>query len=151
MVSIFSAAKRLCEKSGWSLTHLEIQKMAYLAHMFYMGEHDGAPLVSGTFEAWDFGPVHPALYHALKKYGAEIVGSEAFRAHPNVPDTHDGARLLDGAVDELPRERLVAITHWREGAWQKNYKPLVRGIKIPNSDIMEEYRKRQNAAAATRQ
>ena len=150
MVSIFSAAKRLCEKSGWSLTHLEVQKMAYLAQMFFMGQRDGTPLISGTFEAWDFGPVHPALYHELKVYGAEIIGPEAFQAYSTVPDAHEGASFLDAAVDELPREKLVGITHWREGAWRKNYKPMVRGIRIPNSDILEEYRKRQNAVAGTR-
>ena len=145
MVSIFSAAKRLCETSGWSLTHLEIQKMAYLAHMFYMGQR-GEPLIIGRFEAWAYGPVHPVLYHALKRHGSSVIGPESLSQWESVPDGHPGAPYLDAAVEQLPRNNLVGITHWEHGAWNKNYRPLVRSIEIPNRDVLEEYEKRQDAA-----
>ena len=146
-VSILSAAKRLGERSGWTLTNLQMQKMSYIAHMFYLGETDGTPLVGGTFEAWDYGPVHPVLYHALKRYGAEPVDPKAFLRVHKVPDEHPGARLLDEAVDILPRNKLVAITHWQEGAWAKNYQPYGRSELIPNADVLAEYRKRMKKNA----
>ncbi|RWO77206.1 type II toxin-antitoxin system antitoxin SocA domain-containing protein [Mesorhizobium sp.] len=62
---VLSAAKHLAKQSGWSLSNLELQKILYLAHMFYLGR-TGEPLVSGHFEAWDYGPVHPDLYHRVK-------------------------------------------------------------------------------------
>jgi uncharacterized phage-associated protein len=49
-VSVASAAKRLCEKTGWTLSNLELQKILYIAHMFHLGE-TGQPLVPGHFEA----------------------------------------------------------------------------------------------------
>ena len=58
--SILAVAKRLCERSGWSLTNLALQKLCYIAHMIHLSMHDGKPMVSGHFEAWDFGPVHRA-------------------------------------------------------------------------------------------
>ena len=142
-MSILSVAKRLGERSGWTLTNLQMQKMSYIAHMFYLGETN-EPLVDGTFQAWDLGSVHPVLYHEVKRYGADPVQPEAFAHVEKVPDHHGGARFLDAAVDELPRNRLVAITHWEQGAWAKNYSPFGRGELIPNSDILNEFRLRQD-------
>ena len=150
-VSIFSAAKRLCEKSGWSLTNLEIQKMCYLAHMFFMGRSGGTALVDGSFEAWDLGPVHPDLYHHVKEYRSSPIKEKAFRIHLSMSEDHDGIRFLDDAVTSLPRNRLVAITHWEEGAWAKNYRPGIKGIVIPNADILAEFRKRQDVADRSEQ
>ena len=49
-VSTFSVAKSFCNKSGWTLSNLELQKMIYLAHMFYMGKHDKhESLIGGVF------------------------------------------------------------------------------------------------------
>ncbi len=118
-VSILSAAGRLCKKSGWCLTNLQLQKMAYLAHMFYMGTHDGEPLVSGSFEAWDLGPVHPDLYHAVKRHGNASVERKTLGLYSDVPSDHPGARFLDDAVTGLPGGRFVAITHWEKGHGQK--------------------------------
>lgn len=149
-MSILSAAKRLGERSGWTLTNLQMQKMSYIAHMFYLGETDGEPLVDGTFQAWDYGPVHPVLYHIAKRYGADPVQPEAFTSVEAVPDAHPGARLLDQTVDQLPRNKLVAITHWKEGAWASNYDPSFRNALIPNDDILAEYNLRmENHARRT--
>ena len=145
-VSVLSAAKRLGWKSDWELTNLEMQKMCYLAHMYYMGENDGEPLVSGYFEAWAYGPVHPELYHVAKRFGADVVEENAFRPYPTLRDDFDGVRYLDAAVVQLPRTRLVAITHRRGGAWDTNYQPRVRGIRIPNEDILAEYQERRGVA-----
>jgi len=37
-VSASAAAKRMCERSGWTLSNLELQKLLYIAHMFHLGE-----------------------------------------------------------------------------------------------------------------
>ena len=150
-VSVFSAAKRLCMKSGWTITNLEVQKMCYLAHMFYMGNNNGVPLVHETFQAWDLGPVQPILYHSVKHFRSVPIGPEPFSLYPDIPENHDGIRFLDQAVTDLPRSRLVAITHWEEGAWYKNYQVGVRGIEIPNADILEEFKKRINVAKQPKQ
>ena len=148
-VSVLSAAKRLGGKSGWVLTNLQMQKMVYLAHMFYMGDNGGDLLVHGEFEAWAWGPVHPDLYHAVKHFNSNQIQAIAFQRYPSMPGGHLGIRYLDAAVDQLPRNRLVSITHWPEGAWRKNYRPTERGVIIPNSDILEEYRKRKNVKSST--
>ena len=140
-VSVLSAAKRLGMTSGWVLTNLHMQKMCYLAHMFYLGREE-KPLVDGHFEAWNFGPVHPVLYQALKQFGGQPVKKFALKDHPDIPDDHPGIPYLDEAVTELPRNKLVAITHWSKGAWSKNYDPVWTGMRISNSDIRDEYLER---------
>lgn len=137
-VSVFSAAKRLGEHSGWTLTNLEMQKMLYMAHMYFLGKTE-EPLVNGHFEAWALGPVHPALYHRLKICGADVVRERILASAPYIVENHPGLEFLDRAVEELPRDRLVSYTHWKRGAWAKKYQKGVRGIRITNEDIKEEY------------
>ena len=72
-VNVLNAAAHLIERSNQSLSNLELQKLLYLAHMFYMGRYDGEPLVHGEFEAWDYGPVHPTLYQRARTFGSNPV------------------------------------------------------------------------------
>ena len=87
--------------------------------MFHLGMHGGSPLVYGNFEAWEYGPVHPTLYHEVKGFGAAAV-QDIFQSVQ--PMTEGPERLLlDSAVAQLSdsTSRLVAITHWKDGAWFK--------------------------------
>ncbi|MEH0195195.1 type II toxin-antitoxin system antitoxin SocA domain-containing protein [Caulobacter sp. CCNWLY153] len=137
-----SAARRLCERSGWTLTNLELQKMLYLAQMQFLGQTNER-LIDDTFEAWDYGPVSPSIYHRVKPFGSGAIKDVFHGARPI--DAGDIANYLDGAYDALSRYSagaLVAITHWDKGAWAKNYIPGARGIPIPDEDIIAEYRAR---------
>lgn len=139
-VPVLEAAKRLARRSGWSLSNLELQKILYLAHMFYLGR-TGEPLVGGSFQAWDYGPVHPTLYHHAKVFGSSPV-ENIFRSVPDLADETPEARILDEAFDELSDNRpgqLVAATHRSGGAWDRNYVPAARHVIIPNDQILEEY------------
>lgn len=141
-ISALSAARHMCERSGWGLTNLELQKMLYLAQMMFMGKNNGQRLMTGSFEAWDYGPVSPQVYREVKAFGREPIRSLWFSSK-----IQDPARiaLLDEAVDELSKLRpaqLVNITHWKDGAWARNYVPNQRGIVIPDEHIIDEYRRR---------
>lgn len=142
-IPALSAAKRLCENSGWTLTNLGLQKILYLAHMAYLGYRDN-PLVDGHFEAWDYGPVHPEVYHRAKIYGSDAIGN-IFRQVPDLPDSDEKSCLdfYGSFFSEKTPAELVAITHDNCGAWAKNYRPTVRGIIIPDQDIKDEFRTRQ--------
>jgi uncharacterized phage-associated protein len=147
-ISVFAAAKYLCKKSGWTLSNLELQKLIYLAHMFYLGKTNGLPLISAKFQAWDYGPVQPDLYHRAKVYGASSIKA---LYHPSADDPIDSEKqdILDRVLGSFSRKSaawLVAVTHWEEGAWAKNYIPGRFGIEIPNTDILDEYRKRERNA-----
>ena len=124
---------------------MEMQKILYIAHMVYMGENDGEPLVHGYFEAWEYGPVHPELYHYIKLFGAGPVTNEYghfdFVDHlPKGPER----RKLDRACKFFPHgsgPKLVHITHWPKGAWSKCHTGE-RFIRITDDAIIGEFRAR---------
>ncbi|MCF6322976.1 MAG: DUF4065 domain-containing protein [Gammaproteobacteria bacterium] len=140
-ISSLSAAKALCELSEWKFSNLVVQKILYIAHMVHLGKYDGSPLVDESFEAWDYGPVLPTVYRRAKPFGANPV-KNVFRG---ISNTTDGTELaiLTEAVNKLSNSRpgdLVAMTHRDGGAWARFYNPQVKGIIIPNSAIIDEYK-----------
>ncbi|QQS10750.1 MAG: SocA family protein [Rhodospirillales bacterium] len=138
------AAREVCEVRGWNVSNLEIQKILYLAHMTFLGRSEGKKrLVSEHFEAWDYGPVLPTVYHRAKAFGNGPV-KNVFVAYPR-PRGGAEAEMIQEAVESLEDKtpgELVAITHWHGGAWAKHYASGGRGIVIPNADILDEYHKR---------
>lgn len=141
---VLSAAKHLAKQSGWSLSNLELQKILYLAHMFHLGR-TGEPLVHGHFEAWDYGPVHPSLYHHLKVYGADPVQN----IFPGIGDLLPGPEraIIDEAYRDLGHlgpGKLVNATHQKGGAWATYYRPGMRQCVIPNEAILREYQELDN-------
>lgn len=144
-VNVLAAAKHMAKRSNWTLSNLQLQKLIYLAHMFHLGR-TGEPLVYGSFEAWDYGPVHPQLYHAVKMFGSGAV-SDVFPLTENI-DGRPEAAILDEAYVALGHARpgqLVNATHKKGGAWDNNYIPGTRGCIIPNGEILGEFQRMQNA------
>ena len=141
-IPTFKAAKRMCAQSQWSVSNLKLQKMLYLAHMHYMGTNDGNPLISETFQAWDYGPVVPVLYHRAKIFGVDPIERFVFSDTSDLPNNSPEARQIDDAVGQLldyEPGQLVAATHWPKGAWAEYYQPGLRGIEIPNHAILTEF------------
>ena len=142
-VSALAAARHMCEKSDWTVTNLELQKMLYLAQMVYMGDHDGEPLFIGRFEAWDYGPVLPEVYRYARVFGSTPILDVFFGVRPI--DDEERREFLNSAYDQLSTRTagdLVNITHWSGGAWNKYYTPGDKGIVIPNEAIFQEAKDR---------
>src|SRR5215469_12461877 len=71
----------LDEARGALITNLALQKLLYFAHGQHLIETK-EPLVTGYFEAWQFGPVHPAAYSAFKSAGDRPIRFRATRRDP---------------------------------------------------------------------
>lgn len=147
-VSAKSAAAYLSKKSDWKLSNLELQKILYMAAMNYAGQ-TGMALVSDDFEAWDYGPVLPRLYHDLKIFGSSPVGNVYWGAESILgrPEAQIIERAFESLKGQTPGQ-LVENTHWYKGAWAKNYVTGARGKKIPLSDMIAEYQARKSRRAA---
>ncbi len=144
-----SVCKYISERADWQLTNLQLQKVLYLAQMFHMGRTDGQRLFDGYFEAWDYGPVEPDLYHKLKVFGSDHI-TDVFRTARNFREDDPRRKVMNDVCKKFLRYSagdLVEITHWDEGAWAEHYTPGVRGIRIPDEDILAEYNRRQELAA----
>lgn len=130
----------ICEKSDWTATNLQLQKILYMAQMISLGR-TGGRLVDTVFEAWDYGPVSPKLYQKLKSFGASPV-EDVFEASKMLAADDARRKLLDEVCRELlpaSAASLVHLTHWSGGAWAKHYRAGVKGVGIPDSDIRQEY------------
>ena len=136
-VSSIDAGKTLCELSGWQTSNLRLQKLLYIAHMYYMRGGNG-DLVRENFEAWKFGPVEPGLYHYCKVYGADPIG-RIFPKNGGVKHGSPEFKILDEtikAAEGITEAALVSFTHWEKGAWHKTRE---RGeVLIPRGFIKEE-------------
>jgi uncharacterized phage-associated protein len=141
-VASHSAARYICARGNWSVTNLSLQKILYLAHMVHLGT-SGERLVNTEFEAWDYGPVEPTLYRDVRMFGSKPIQDIFYSAAPiaNTPEEATLAEACDALISKKPGE-LVAITHWQNGAWARNYVAGIRGIVIPDPDIIAEYRAR---------
>jgi uncharacterized phage-associated protein len=60
------------EEMGTPLGPMKIQKLMYLMHGYYLAL-TGAPLVDEFFEAWQYGPVVPTIYHQFKEFGSRDI------------------------------------------------------------------------------
>ena len=146
-ISALSAATTACETANWRLSNLELQKLLYLSQRTFIGRNHGTPLLEETFEAWDYGPVVPELYRIVRFYGASRIEA--------LPPVH---RILNRREHTVIREvvehfagrtpgQLVELTHRPEGAWDRNFRPGRRHIRIPNQDILDEYERTFGRAA----
>ena len=75
---------RLAQKNV-GLTHLQIQKLVYFAHVESLVKH-GKPLVRRLFRAWSFGPVDLEIYSEFRGSGKSKIKEEIW--------------YLDDTVDE---------------------------------------------------
>ena len=138
-----SACRFICEAGDWRVTNLQLQKLLYVSQMAYLGLF-GERLFKSGFEAWDYGPVAPAVYRKVRKFGSSAIRNVFFDALPFEANSTRREVLSDVCRDLLSARpsQLVEITHWENGAWAKWYEPGARGIRIPDTDIIAEYQAR---------
>jgi uncharacterized phage-associated protein len=139
-----SVCKFICNRSGWTISNLQLQKILYMAQMYHMGRHEGERLVETHFEAWDYGPVSPLLYRKVRMFGASPIEDVFYEARSFKDGDERKAELFEVCDSLLPMRpgALVDLTHRNGGAWANNYVPGVRGIVIPDGEIADEFHSR---------
>ena len=142
-ITALQAAKYLCKASVWRYTHLELQKMIYIAHVIHLGRYDET-LISGHFEAWDYGVVHPDLYRLLLEFGADVI-PQSFRAFKKCEDvinfSNEWISLETVRVSFPPRSgpHLIRFNHEHGKAWKKHYEKYHNNV-IPSESMKEEFK-----------
>lgn len=141
------SAKTFWDLCEGKVTNLSLNKLLYIAHMMYLGNCN-EPLTTREFEAWDYGPVEPDLYHKLKAYGSKSV-PDIFPYESFSPDENEYEVIADVAntLGKVRSGVLVSLTHWEHGAWSRVYQQGIRGIQIPNEYVLEEFNLRANEAS----
>jgi uncharacterized phage-associated protein len=144
----------LADRDGLAVTNLALQKLLYFAHGYHLIRTD-RPLVGGCFEAWTYGPVHPAVYQAFKGESASPIRSRASARDvmtgreqplPQVDDqlAIEAVRQVLQTYGRLSPGRLVEIAHAPKGPWatvvNKAKTSVVLGMRIPDSLTVERFK-----------
>lgn len=149
---------RLAKVKRETLTPMKLQKLVYFAHGWSLAL-TGQPLVSERIEAWQFGPVIPALYREFKSYGNGAITEEAGLSFSTGPDgkvvletpclddyANDAqaihakeiiARVFD-VYGSYSGTKLSNATHMAGTPWQQVYRDHVKSLVIPDG-IIEAY------------
>lgn len=121
------------------VTNLSLNKLVYLAQVESLKTRDKTPLFDDAIEAWEYGPVEPAVYRLFRSFGRNPIRltPEQEAAAENLPD-HAKA-IVDSVIEKygsLPAFDLVDITHRKGGAWRKKY-IAGQNVLITTEDIID--------------
>jgi uncharacterized phage-associated protein len=140
-------------RRGIPVTNLALQKLLFFAHAISLAERKEG-VVSGYFEAWKFGPVHPTVYQAFKAAGSRAIDFRAESLDPVSRARSPLQPLTDSATRDIcdrvmilfgpmSAGRLVDVAHAEGGPWHyvvsaaKNGANI--GLRIPDRVIIERH------------
>ncbi|MDA7941975.1 MAG: DUF4065 domain-containing protein [Nitrosopumilus sp.] len=137
-------------------THLQVLKMAFLSHGYTLAIRD-RPLFVEEIQAWEYGPVIPALYNALRMHGgAPIPHLYSCKTLVTSPDLENRMRELGEMFDpenlkvvektvEVFRDykefQLSYITHMDGSPWRAAYDRGGQFATIEDDELMSYYKK----------
>jgi uncharacterized phage-associated protein len=140
------------EGKGRPPTHIQLQKLLYFAHGRFL-RAENKPLVSGYFEAWEYGPVHPAVYQAFKGARERRIDFRAVRTNlltgqqvvVEPPDSPDARRHIEAVASDyglLSTRQLVDLSHASNAPWDQTLRrvsnEIALGARISN-DVIKEW------------
>lgn len=139
---------------GKKITNLSLQKILYFVHGRYLIE-EGKPLVKGSFEAWQYGPVSLSVYESFKHLGSLPIETFAERRDvrtgrtervpvPSDPDLRQKIVDLSFPYLSLSPGRLVDLSHANGSPWDRVTKSSIGGrqfgMRITNESIKSYFR-----------
>jgi len=142
------------ERENIGVTNLALQKLLYFTHGIYLTQKK-TPLVSGYFEAWQFGPVHPAVYKSFKASGSSPIIHRASSKDPLTGNARPLGVVEDRFVISLVRHvlrsygsmspgRLVDLSHAKGSPWDyvvdKARTSVAFGLRITDDVIRERFK-----------
>jgi uncharacterized phage-associated protein len=140
MATAAQIANRLRELSGETLTPLQLLKLVYISHGWSFPINNG-PLIGDRIEAWQYGPVVPALYHTLKSFRSAPVTNPI--PDGDVPLSQAEVKLVDAVYSTYGHYsggQLSAMTHRPGTPWATAWEHG-RNSEITNEMIADHYRK----------
>lgn len=141
MHSSLLVANRLLElarQKGEALTPMQVLKLVYIAHGWMLALYH-RPLIRDRVEAWQYGPVIPSLYNALRTYGGGAVTGVVAAFGELDPSADDIVRQVFDRYGSLSGPALSRLTHASGTPWAEVYQDGIYGIRIPDDLIEDHY------------
>lgn len=127
------------EDSGELVSNLKLQKLLYYAQGYAVAMNGAdAPLFNDKIYAWKHGPVVKSVYNHYARYANGALPREVA---PKLDASTEGfLNEIYRVYGRFSAWALREMTH-REDPWIKHYRPDVRDIEIPFTDLAEFFRK----------
>lgn len=125
---------------GKPLTHMQVQKLVYIAHGYYLAL-TGRPLLNELVSAWKYGPVIPGMYDAFKNYGNKAISATAMSPYGATPLDPQAVSVINAVFNfygDKDGIELSTLTHMPGTPWSQAYDAYNRTI-IPNHVIQSYY------------
>lgn len=146
--AIANALLDLADDQACALSNLSLNKLIFFIHSDSIVKKSKR-LSSLTFEAWQYGPVLPIIYHQFKVHGSNRITSRATKIDPKSGDsiTVSYSEILPD-IDfirsrfleyiQLSASALVSLSHEPGGAWDRVWNGAVEnvGMKITDDLIL---------------
>src|SRR5689334_22090572 len=71
----------VADSRGLQITNMALNKILYFAHGWSLAQRS-EPLISATFEAWQYGPVLPLIYRQFSRAGSDTIDFRATSINP---------------------------------------------------------------------
>lgn len=130
----------LAADRGGTLTPMQVLKLVYIAHGWMLGLY-GRPLIKDEVQAWQYGPVIPRLYDAMRQFRSNPVKGPLHA--PNQPLSREEASIVEQVYDRyghLTGPGLSRLTHQSGSPWAMTYEDGSFGLTISNDIIEDHYR-----------
>ena len=129
---------------GKPLTHMKIQKLAYISHGWNLAL-SGDALFYDSIKAWQYGPVIPNLYDDLKQFGGRPVTEKIplLRSQAEIdPQSREMEiiRMVWRSYGKFAATTLSAITHKPDTPWSVTWSDNPYGL-ISDEIIKQHYLK----------
>lgn len=127
-----------CTRMGKPISNLQLQKILYYIQLnFY--HHFNMQLIREEFEAWDYGPVIPAVYLYFRSYGATRICNLYESERGIFFENQRQEQLINRVIEvctSVTAGKLVSISHSSNSPWAKVYERKHKN-RIPNNLIRE--------------
>ena len=138
---------------GERISHLKLQKLMYYASGYYLALHN-KPLIDNMFEAWEYGPVVPALYREFRDFGLNPITRLAKSSEWDEDALPAAIPIQDEEVNKIidfvwknyskySALQLSDMTHAERSPWDRTRKekPGIRNADIPDEFLKEHFQK----------
>jgi uncharacterized phage-associated protein len=136
------------------VSNVALQKLLYFAHGLHLVQRK-EPLVSGFFEAWTYGPVHPTVYHCFKSAGDlpitfradgvdVLTGKRRPLAVPTAPAVLAVVAHVMSSFGSMTPGQLITVSHAKRAPWdhvvEGARRGMALGLRISDNVISEKFK-----------
>ena len=146
--AISNAILDMADRLQLEVSNLSLNKILFFAHAHWLTQFRRR-LCSLSFEAWQYGPVVPLIYHQFKHHGNQTISSRATKLDfdtgedVEVPYNHleidlEALQSLVAEYASYTPSKLVQLSHIPGGAWHHVWHSSPEqkfGMVIPDSLI----------------